>query len=67
MVDPIEIEAPDDTGSPTFRRYEYQVHIAVQAVLEMLAGGTVQHITCEQGGCKFRGRAAGRVVTGWGA
>lgn len=20
-----------------------------------------------QGGCKFRGRAAGRVVTGWGA
>jgi hypothetical protein len=47
MADPIEIEAPDDTGSPTFRRYEYQVHIAVQAVLEMLAGGTVQHVTCE--------------------
>lgn len=47
MADPIEIEAPDDSGSPTLRRYEYQVHIAVQAVLEMLAGGTVQHVTCE--------------------
>ncbi|MCX4430465.1 MULTISPECIES: hypothetical protein [Streptomyces] len=23
--------------------------------------------TLVQGGCKFRGRAAGRVVTGWGA
>jgi hypothetical protein len=43
----IEIEAPDDSGSPTFRRYEYQVHIAVQAALEMLAGGTVRHVTCE--------------------
>ncbi|MBP5888794.1 MULTISPECIES: dsDNA nuclease domain-containing protein [Streptomyces] len=47
MADPIEIEAPDDSGSPTLRRYEYQVHIAVQAVLEMLAGGTVEHVTCE--------------------
>lgn len=47
MVDPIETEAPDDSGSVTLRRYEYQVHIAVQAVLEMLAGGTVEHVTCE--------------------
>ncbi|MFP8962585.1 dsDNA nuclease domain-containing protein [Streptomyces nanhaiensis] len=47
MADPIETEAPDDSGSVTLRRYEYQVHIAVQAVLEMLAGGTVQHVTCE--------------------
>ncbi|WP_394427387.1 dsDNA nuclease domain-containing protein [Streptomyces sp. SGAir0957] len=47
MTDPIEVEAPDDTGSPTLRRYEYQVHIAVQAVLEMLAGDAVAHVTCE--------------------
>ncbi|ASY36470.1 hypothetical protein CAC01_31160 (plasmid) [Streptomyces sp. CLI2509] len=47
MADPIETEAPDDSGSVTLRRYEYQVHIAAQAVLEMLAGGTVQHVTCE--------------------
>ena len=47
MADPIEIEAPDDSGSVTLRRYEYQVHVAVQAVLEMLAGGTVEHVTCE--------------------
>lgn len=47
MVDPIETEAPDDSGSVTLRRYEYQVHIAIQAILEMLAGGTVQHVTCE--------------------
>jgi hypothetical protein len=33
-------------------------------------GATVEgfdHATASQGGCKFRGRAAGRVVTGWGA
>ena len=47
MTDPIDIEAPDDTGSSTLRRYEYQVHVAVRAVLEMLAGGTVEHVTCE--------------------
>ena len=47
MTDSIDIEAPDDTGSPTLRRYEYQVHVAVQAVLEMLAGGSVEHVTCE--------------------
>ncbi|MEU1899299.1 dsDNA nuclease domain-containing protein [Nocardiopsis dassonvillei] len=47
MADPIETEAPDDSGSVTLRRYEYQVHIAVQAVLEMLAGERVQHVTCE--------------------
>ncbi|GGS23913.1 hypothetical protein GCM10010284_66240 [Streptomyces rubiginosohelvolus] len=47
MVDPIETEAPDDSGSVTVRRFEYQIHISVQAVLEMLAGGTVIHVTCE--------------------
>lgn len=47
MADPIEIEAPDDTGSGTVRRFEYQVHISVQPVLEMLAGGMVSHVTCE--------------------
>ncbi|WP_327134383.1 DUF4297 domain-containing protein [Streptomyces sp. NBC_01343] len=47
MVDPIEVEAPDDTGSQTARRYEYQTHVAVGAVLEMLAGAPVEHVTCE--------------------
>ncbi|MFF7097987.1 dsDNA nuclease domain-containing protein [Streptomyces rubradiris] len=47
MADPIEIEAPDDSGSVTVQRFEYQIHISVQAVLEMLAGGTVIHVTCE--------------------
>ncbi|MFC8727587.1 dsDNA nuclease domain-containing protein [Streptomyces bacillaris] len=47
MIDPIDTEAPDDSGSVTLRRYEYQVHVAVQAVLEMLAGGPVKHVTCE--------------------
>ncbi|WP_431037754.1 dsDNA nuclease domain-containing protein [Streptomyces sp. P6-2-1] len=47
ITDPIETEAPDDSGSVTLRRYSYQVHIAVQAVLEMLAGGAVEHVTCE--------------------
>ncbi|MGW0683390.1 dsDNA nuclease domain-containing protein [Streptomyces sp. NPDC002754] len=48
MDDPIEVEAPDDSGSTTLRRYEYQVHIAAQGVLEMLAAdGSVEHVTCE--------------------
>lgn len=47
MADPIETEAPDDSGSVTVRRFEYQIHICVQPVLEMLAGGTVSHVTCE--------------------
>ncbi|MEU7384986.1 MULTISPECIES: dsDNA nuclease domain-containing protein [unclassified Streptomyces] len=47
MADPIETEAPDDSGSVTVRRFEYQIHISVQAILEMLAGGTVIHVTCE--------------------
>ncbi|MFE1272465.1 dsDNA nuclease domain-containing protein [Streptomyces sp. NPDC058757] len=47
MADPIDLEAPDDTGSGVVRRFEYQVHIAVQPVLEMLAGGSVTHVTCE--------------------
>ncbi|MEU9251979.1 dsDNA nuclease domain-containing protein [Streptomyces sp. NPDC048270] len=47
MADPIEVEAPDDTGSQTAKRYEYQTHVAVGVVLEMLAGAPVQHVTCE--------------------
>ncbi|MYT68312.1 MULTISPECIES: dsDNA nuclease domain-containing protein [unclassified Streptomyces] len=48
MDDPIEVEAPDDSGSTTLRRYEYQVHVAAQGVLEMLAAdGSVEHVTCE--------------------
>ena len=31
------------------------------------AGPDIRHPVKKQGGCKFRGRAAGRVVTGWGA
>ncbi|MFF3247051.1 dsDNA nuclease domain-containing protein [Streptomyces sp. NPDC002870] len=47
MEDPIEVAAPDDSGSVTMLRYEYQVHVAVQSVLEMLADGSVRHVTCE--------------------
>ncbi|MFD5271510.1 dsDNA nuclease domain-containing protein [Streptomyces sp. NPDC058335] len=47
MADPIETVAPDDSGSVTLRRYEYQVHVAAQAVLEMLADEPVRHVTCE--------------------
>ncbi|MFF9322229.1 dsDNA nuclease domain-containing protein [Streptomyces sp. NPDC014735] len=47
MADPIETVAPDDSGSVTLRRYEYQVHVAAQAILEMLADEPVRHVTCE--------------------
>ena len=47
MADPIHALAPDDSGSVTLERYEYQVHVAVQAVLQMLAGLAVCHVTCE--------------------
>ncbi|MET8420668.1 dsDNA nuclease domain-containing protein [Streptomyces sp. NPDC005098] len=42
-----ETVAPDDSGSVTLRRYEYQVHVVAQAVLEMLADEPVRHVTCE--------------------
>lgn len=47
MADPIETVAPDDSGSATLRGYEYQTHVAAQAVLEMLADEAVRHVTCE--------------------
>lgn len=47
VADPIDAEAADDSGSVTLERYEYQVHVAVQSVLQMLAGGPVRHVTCE--------------------
>lgn len=47
MVDPIETAAPDDSGSGTLERFVYQVHAALRAVIQMLADGTVLHVTCE--------------------
>ncbi|WP_329176306.1 dsDNA nuclease domain-containing protein [Streptomyces sp. NBC_01477] len=47
MADPIDTEAPDDTGSATVERFEYQVQVTLRAVLQMLAGGSVLHVTCE--------------------
>ncbi|MFI8989860.1 dsDNA nuclease domain-containing protein [Streptomyces antimycoticus] len=47
MADPINTKAPDDSGSVTLERYEYQVHVAVQGVLRMLSGEPVRHVTCE--------------------
>jgi hypothetical protein len=47
VTDPIHVKAPDDSGSVTLERYEYQVHVAVQGVLSILAGEPVRHVTCE--------------------
>lgn len=48
MVDPIDIVAPDDSGSDVLRRFTYQEHVAARSVLAMLADGTtIQHVTCE--------------------
>ncbi|WP_210582094.1 dsDNA nuclease domain-containing protein [Streptomyces sp. GESEQ-4] len=46
MADPIETVALDDSGSVTLRRYEYQLHVAAQAILEILADEPV-HVICE--------------------
>ncbi|MEE1751176.1 dsDNA nuclease domain-containing protein [Streptomyces sp. SP18CS02] len=47
MVDPIATAALNDSGSVTLRGYEYQTHVAAQAILEMLADEAVRHVTCE--------------------
>ena len=47
MSDVIAWPAPDDSGSSTQRRYEYQADVAAQVCLEMLQGLPVAHITCE--------------------
>ncbi|MFJ9481466.1 dsDNA nuclease domain-containing protein [Streptomyces mirabilis] len=46
MADPIWTVAPDDSGSVVLRAYEYQVHVAAQAILEILADEPV-HVICE--------------------
>ncbi|MEU9446172.1 dsDNA nuclease domain-containing protein [Streptomyces sp. NPDC048304] len=46
MADPIWTVAPDNSGSATLRAYEYQVHVAAHAILEMLADEPV-HVICE--------------------
>ncbi|MEV8597573.1 dsDNA nuclease domain-containing protein [Streptomyces sp. NPDC052012] len=47
MQDPGRLPAPDDTGSANEERFVYQAQAALRAVLEMLAGGGVLHVTCE--------------------
>ncbi|WP_197287615.1 dsDNA nuclease domain-containing protein [Streptomyces apocyni] len=47
MQDPGRLPAPDDTGSATGERFAYQAQAALRAVVEMLAGGGVLHVTCE--------------------
>ena len=47
MQDPGHLPAPDDTGSATGERFAYQAQAALRAVLEMLVGGGVLHVTCE--------------------
>ncbi|MFD3488014.1 dsDNA nuclease domain-containing protein [Streptomyces sp. NPDC058665] len=47
MADPIDTTAPDDHGSDTVERFEYQVHASLRSVLQMLAGTDVIHVTCE--------------------
>ncbi|MER5891766.1 dsDNA nuclease domain-containing protein [Streptomyces sp. NPDC001876] len=47
MADPIDVVAPDDSGSVTVERFEYQVHASLRGLLQMLAGTGVLHVTCE--------------------
>ncbi|MGA5275417.1 dsDNA nuclease domain-containing protein [Streptomyces cellulosae] len=47
MADPIDTDAPDDSGSVTVERFEYQVHATLRSMLQMLAGAGVLHVTCE--------------------
>ncbi|MGI8311785.1 dsDNA nuclease domain-containing protein [Saccharopolyspora hattusasensis] len=48
MGDPLDIAAPDDSGSATLRRFTYQEHVAGRSVLAMLAeGASVQFVICE--------------------
>lgn len=46
FFDPAHIEAPDDSGSDTMRRFAYQVHVGARAVLEMLERSDGS-LTCE--------------------
>ncbi|MCX4826365.1 DUF4297 domain-containing protein [Streptomyces sp. NBC_01142] len=66
MADPIETVAPDDSGSVMLRRYEYQVHVAAQAVLEMLADQRVDHVTCEHIEDVIVARTDDRAIAGGG-
>ncbi|MEY9938557.1 dsDNA nuclease domain-containing protein [Streptacidiphilus sp. MAP5-3] len=41
------VPAPDDTGAKTGERFEFQTQAALHAVLGMLCGNDVAHVTCE--------------------
>ncbi|MEW2615061.1 dsDNA nuclease domain-containing protein [Streptomyces sp. NPDC047880] len=64
MQDPGHLPAPDDTGSATGERFAYQAQAALSAVLEMLAGDGVLHVTCEHFEDVLVARAGGTVAGG---
>ncbi|MER6062037.1 dsDNA nuclease domain-containing protein [Streptomyces sp. NPDC001792] len=43
----MDTDAPDDSGSVSGERFEYQVHATLRSVLQMPAGAGVLHVTCE--------------------
>ncbi|AUG76095.1 hypothetical protein CFP65_1189 [Kitasatospora sp. MMS16-BH015] len=48
MTDPLDIPAPDNTGTVTLRRFTYQEKVAARYVIAMLGdGGSIHHVTCE--------------------
>ncbi|MFF5011465.1 dsDNA nuclease domain-containing protein [Streptomyces phaeochromogenes] len=47
MQDPGHLPPPDDSGSASGEGFAYQAQATLRAVMEMLAGGEVLHVTCE--------------------
>lgn len=47
MQVPGHLPPPDDSGSASGEGFAYQAQATLRAVMEMLAGGEMLHVTCE--------------------
>src|SRR5688572_17198904 len=47
MTEPDEVAAPDDTGSDTLARFEYQAHATFPYLLELVRGERVTEVFAE--------------------
>ncbi|MFJ1602304.1 dsDNA nuclease domain-containing protein [Streptomyces sp. NPDC088253] len=64
MQDPGYLPAPDVGGPSALEGFAYQAQAALRAVMEMLSGGGVLHVTCEHFEDVLVARAAGTVPGG---
>lgn len=47
MTDPVDMQAPDASGTGAISAFDFQASVALYFVLQMIGGSDVLHVTCE--------------------